>query len=186
MLQELVTHTQKWDWAVVSCQTRIFTRFFNGYHLGLSPNLRDGMCSHDSGEKFGQLGASFGAQVLQEFHMDVVVTWGCRWFFHWDMAIYRFSKWRPSAILELFYHYTSYPRSLCCWPQLPVKFYVNLIHRSEDIAIWFFLRIWLEMPILAPKMGVLGDFGPVNVIIHHWDSQKAHPCVNLRLLSYQL
>jgi len=27
----------------------------------------DGMCSHDSGEKFGQPGASFGAQVLQEF-----------------------------------------------------------------------------------------------------------------------
>ena len=26
-LQELVTHTQQWDWAVVSCQTRIFTRF---------------------------------------------------------------------------------------------------------------------------------------------------------------
>jgi len=27
-------------------------------------------------------------------------------FFHWDIAIYRFSKWRPSAILELFYHHT--------------------------------------------------------------------------------
>jgi len=26
--------------------------------------------------------------------------------FHWDMAIYRFSKWRPSAILELFYYHT--------------------------------------------------------------------------------
>ena len=34
------------------------------------------MGSHDSGEEFGQPGASFGAQVLQEFHMDVVVTWG--------------------------------------------------------------------------------------------------------------
>jgi len=31
-------------------------------------------------EKFGQPGASFGAQVLQEFYMDVVITWGCRWF----------------------------------------------------------------------------------------------------------
>jgi len=28
---------------------------------------------------------------------------------HWDMAIYRFSKWRPSAILELFYHHTRPP-----------------------------------------------------------------------------
>jgi len=25
------------------------------------------------------------------------------------------------------------------------------------------------MPIQAPKMGVLGDFAPLNVIIHHRD-----------------
>ena len=40
----------------------------------------DGIGSHDSGEEFGQAGASFGAQVLQEFDVDIVVTWGCRWF----------------------------------------------------------------------------------------------------------
>jgi len=28
---------------------------------------------------------------------------------HWDMAIYRFLKWRQSAILELFYHHTRPP-----------------------------------------------------------------------------
>ena len=38
----------------------------------------------------------------------------------------------------------------------------------------------------APKMGVLGDFGQLNVIIHHRDPQKAHHYVNPRLLSYQL
>jgi len=32
----------------------------------------------------------------------------------------------------------------------------------------------------------LGYFEPLNVIIHHRDPQKAHPCVNLRFLSYQL
>jgi len=42
------------------------------------------------------------------------------------------------------------------------------------------------MPIQAPKMGVLEDSGPMNVIIHHQDPQKAHPYVNLRLLSYQM
>jgi len=30
-----------------------------------------------------------------------------------------------------------HPRSLCCWPQLPVKFHVNLIHRSEDVLVTF-------------------------------------------------
>ena len=44
--------------------------------------------------------------------------------------------------------------------------YLNLSH------------IWLEIPIQAPKMGVLGNFGHLNVIIHHHrDPQKAHPCV---------
>ena len=62
--QELVTHTQQWDWAVFSCQTRIFIGFFNGYHRDLFPDLRDGMGSHDSGEEFGQPGASFGAQYI--------------------------------------------------------------------------------------------------------------------------
>jgi len=105
--------------------------------------------------------------------------------FHWDMAIYRCSKWWLYAILELFYHHTRpHTKSVAgtCWPQLPVKFHVNVIHRS----IWIFLHIWLEMPIQAPKMGVLGDFRHLNVIIYHQDSQKGHPCINPHLSSYQL
>ena len=50
-------------------------------------------------------------------------------------------------------------RTFCCWPQLPVKFHVNLIDRSEDIAIWIFR-------ILA------------------WNAYSGHR--NPRLLSYQL
>jgi len=41
------------------------------------------------------------------------------------------------------------------------------------------------MPIQVPKIGVLGDFGPLNVIIHHRDP-KITSLRNLRLLSYQL
>jgi len=37
--------------------------------------------------------------LCTNFHENRVI-------FHWDMAIYQFSKWRPSAILELFYHRT--------------------------------------------------------------------------------
>ena len=117
-----------------------------------------------------------------------------RMIFHWDMAIYRFSKWRPSAILELFYHHTRPPtKSLllaaaacqisCRSDQWPVT--------GSDTQIWryryfIFSHIWLEMPIQAPKMGVLAVFGPLNVIIHNRDPQRAHPCVNPRLLIYQL
>ena len=76
--------------------------------------------------------------------------------FHWDMAIYWFSIWRPSAILKLFYYHTIPPiRSLCCWQQLPVKFHVNLIHRSEDIAIWIF-RIFGLKCLFRPQNGGFG------------------------------
>ena len=88
------------------------------------------------------------------------------------MAIYRFSKWRPSAILKLFYHHTRPPTKS---PLLTAAACQTSCQSDR-----------LEMPIQAPKMGVFGDFGPLNVIIHHRDPGKAHPCVNPRLLSYQL
>ena len=89
--------------------------------------------------------------------------------FHWDMAIYRFSKWRPSAILELFYHHTRPPTK-----SLLLAAAARKISCQFDTQIWRysclnFSHIWLEIPIQAPKMGVLGDFGPLNVIIHHRD-----------------
>ena len=75
-------------------------------------------------------------------------------------------------------------RSLCCWPQLSVKFHVNLIHRSEDIAVCIFRIFGLKFLFrLIAQNGGFGDFVPLNVIIHHRVPQKAHPCVNLRLLS---
>jgi len=48
---------------------------------------------------------------------------------------------------------------------------------SNFMSIWRysylnFSHIWLEMPIQAPKMRVLGDFGPLNLIIHHRDPPK--------------
>jgi len=44
-----------------------------------------------------------------------------------------------------------YPHSHCCWPQLPVKFDVNLIHRSEDIDIWIFRIFGLKCLFRPPK-----------------------------------
>jgi len=54
---------------------------------------------------------------------------------------------------------------------------------QSDTQIWIysclnFSHVWLEMPIQVPKIEVLGDFGPLIVIIHHREPQKAHPCVN--------
>ena len=80
--------------------------------------------------------------------------------FHWDMAIYRFSKWRSSAILELFYHHTRPPMK-----SLLMAAAASQISSQSDTQIWRysclnFSHIWLEMPIQAPKMGVLGLWTP--------------------------
>ena len=83
-----------------------------------------------------------------------------RLIFHWEMAIYRFSKWRPSAILELFYHHTRPPAKPLSWSQLPVKFHVNLIHRSEDIAIWIFRIFGLKCLFRPPKWGFWETLDP--------------------------
>ena len=68
-----------------------------------------------------------------------------------------------------------HPRSFCCWPQLPVKFHVNLIHRSEYISLFEFFAYLVWNAYSGPKMGVLGNFGPLNVIIHHRDPKEARP-----------
>ena len=85
---------------IVICQTRIFTRFFKSYHLGLSLDHQDGMGSHGSGEEFGQPGASFGTKVLQEFHVYVVITWDCRCFrllqSSWNLL---FRKWMRKTLV---------------------------------------------------------------------------------------
>ena len=78
-----------------------------------------------------------------------------QWFFYWDMAY-----WNCFTTIR------DHPRSLCCWPQLPVKFYVNLIHRSEDIVIWI-VRIFGLKCLFRPQNGGFGGVGPLNVIIHH-------------------
>ena len=77
------------------------------------------------------------------------------------------------------------PRSLCCWLQLPVKFHVNLVHRSEDIAIWIFRIFGLKCLFRPPKCGFWGtlDLWMWLFII---ETPVAHPCVNPRVLSYQL
>ena len=69
------------------------------------------------------------------------------------------SKWRPSAILELFYHHTRPPTKSLLLAAASCQ-----ISRQSDIQIWRysysnFSYIWLEMPIQAPKIGILGDFG---------------------------
>jgi len=100
-----------------------------------------------------------------------------------DILIFKMAAVRHLRIVLPPYETT---HEVCYWPQLPVKFHVNLIQRSEDMTIWIFFTFLAWSDYSGPKMEVLGDFGPINVNIHHRDPQKAHPCVNPHLLGYQL
>jgi len=73
-----------------------------------------------------------------------------------DISIFKMAAVRHLGIVLPPYETT---HEVCCWPQLPVKFHVNLIHRSGDIAIWIF-RIWLEITSQAPKIVFGGTLGP--------------------------
>ena len=44
--------------------------------------------------------------------------------------------------------------------EVPVKFHINLIHRSEDYSCLNFSHIWLEMPIQFPKIWFWGTLDP--------------------------
>ena len=84
-----------------------------------------------------------------------------RMIFHWYMAIYRFSKWRPSVILKLFTTIRDHPQSLCCCMAAAAC----QISCQSDTQIWRhsylnFSHIWLEMPIQAPKWGFWGNLDP--------------------------
>jgi len=76
--------------------------------------------------------------------------------------IFDFSRWPPSAILDLFY---------ACWDQdhpLRVfgglydcaKFGCNRRSNFDSMLMSVFCTLSLKMPIHAPKIGVLGDFTP--------------------------
>ena len=45
-------------------------------------------------------------------------------------------------------------------PRSPVKFHVNLIHRSEDIAVWIFRIFGLKCLFRSPKLGFWGTLDP--------------------------
>jgi len=111
------------------------------------------MCSHDSGEKFGQPGASFGAQVLQEFHIDVVVTWGCRWFrllqSSWNL---HFNKWmRKTLVWHLLQKSSALHKNLA-FELLVVRCFSNLDEMSGNGIGADWRMCWLGWLLSSTKL----------------------------------
>ena len=84
------------------------------------------------------------------------------WFFTeiWRYIDFQKSKWRLSAILELFYHHTRPPTK-----SLLLAAAACQISCQSNTQIWRysylnFSNIWLEMPIQAPKRGFWETMDP--------------------------
>jgi len=87
------------------------------------------------------------------------------------MAIYRFSKWRPSAVLELFYHHTRPPTKSLLLAAAACQISCQCDTDLKILLFEFFAYLaWNAYS--GPQNGGFGDFGPLNVIIHHRDPRK--------------
>ena len=74
-----------------------------------------------------------------------------------EMADFRFSRWRPSAILDLFYACWDHPRRVFGGLCHCAKFGCNRRCNFNSMHILIFCTLSFKMPIHAPK---IGDFTP--------------------------
>ena len=96
-----------------------------------------------------------------------------RWFFTEMWRYNGFQNGGRTPSWNCFTTIWDHPRSLCCCRSCQISCQSDRQVCSDCYCSYLnFLHIWLAMPIQAPKMGVLKDFGPLNVIIHHRDPQK--------------
>jgi len=69
------------------------------------------------------------------------------------VAYFLFSKWRPSAILDLVWRHIGPPTTCICGPNI-LKLHVDRVYTLQDIAIFIFGRFGLKLPIHA----LFGEF----------------------------
>jgi len=95
-----------------------------------------------------------------------------------------FSRWRPSAIMDSFEAYLDYPQWVLVGLYHSAKFGYDRCSSFYNMNISIFGTFCWKMPIQAPKIGVFGQFDPLNGLQYQPKPKKAHPCVNPRRLSH--
>jgi len=103
------------------------------------------------------------------------------------IAIFRFfSRWRPSAILDLWNVYLDNPRRVLGSPYHSANFGRNRLSSFGNMQVFLLYHFGLKMPIHAPKMRVLGKFDPLNGEPYQQNPKKAHPWARPRRLSHRV
>jgi len=103
-----------------------------------------------------------------------------------DIKIFRFFKMAPSVMLHLFGAYLDHPQYTHVGFYHCAKFgYDRCSSFFYNINVSMFGTLGWKTPIHAPKIGVLGQFDPLNGLQYQPKPKKAHPCVSPRHLSHQ-
>jgi len=100
------------------------------------------------------------------------------------LSLFNFSRWRPSAILDLFGAYLDNPQWVRVGLYHSAKVGYDRISSFYNINISIFDAFGWKMPIHAPKMGASGQFDPLNGVQYQRKTKKAHPCLSPCHLSH--
>jgi len=100
------------------------------------------------------------------------------------LRFFDFTRWRPSAILDSFGAHLDNPQWVPMGLYHSVKFGYDRCSSFYNTNISIFDAFGWKMPIHAPKIGVLGQFDPLNGVQYQRKPKKAHPCVSPRHFSY--
>ena len=96
-----------------------------------------------------------------------------------DMADFQFSRWRPSAILDLFYAFWDHSRRVFGGLCDCAKFGCN--RRSNFDS----MRVKLENAYSRPQNRGFCGIYPQNGVQYERDPQKAHPWAETRRMTYR-
>ena len=80
------------------------------------------------------------------------------------LRFFDFSRWLPSAILDLFGAHLNHPQWVLVGRYQSAKFGYDRCSSCYNMNISIFDAFGWKMPIHAPKIGVLGQFDPQNVV----------------------
>jgi len=97
------------------------------------------------------------------------------------LQFFDFSRWRPSAVLDLFVAYSDHQQGVLRGLCHSAKFGYDRCSSFYSI----FGVFGCKMTIHAPKIGVSEQFVPLSGLQYQRKPKQAHPCMSSRYLSHQ-
>jgi len=102
------------------------------------------------------------------------------------LPFFEFSRWRPSATLDLFGAYLDHQHKVLEGLYHSAKFSYDRCSSFDNMNVSTFGTFVWKTPIHAPKIGVFMLFDPLHGLQYQRKPKKAHPCVSSHHLCHQV